>query len=96
MQVKTKRSICENLKQLFMKFDFFGREMDSAHNYANLKLFKSLFGTILSILFFGTLLNYTVYKFDNMRKFDDTNIMMSQQENFFSDEFIVKGTKGSF
>ena len=96
MQEKNKRSICEVLKQFIMKFDLFGREMDSAHNYANIKLFKNIFGTVLSIIFLGLLLNYTVYKFDNMRRFNDTNILTSQQENFYSDDFIVKGEKGSF
>ena len=49
--------------------------MDSEYNYANIKLFKSLFGTILSIIFVGLLLNYTVYKLENMRTVNDTNIM---------------------
>ena len=77
MQVKAKKnkSVYEVLKEMFKNLDFLGSEMDSQHNYANIKLFKSIFGTILSIIFVGLLLNYTIYKLENMRTVNDTNIM---------------------
>ena len=96
MQGKKKKSFCKILKHLTRKLDLFGRDMDSAYNIEGIKLFKTLFGTFLSIIFLGMLVNYTIYKFDNMRQFNDTNITTSQQENFYSDEFIVRGAKGSF
>ena len=67
-KVKKNKSACEVLKGSFKRFDLFGSEMDSDHNYANIQLFKSLFGTILTIIFLGLILNYTVYKFENMRR----------------------------
>ena len=91
MQGKNKRSTCKLLKDFITKFDLFGRDMDSIYQIEGIKLFKSLFGTFLSIFFVGILLNYKIYKFNNMRQYNDTNITTSQQENFFSDEFIMKG-----
>ena len=96
MQGKKKKSFCKILKHLTRKLDLFGRDMDSAYNIEGIKLFKTLFGTFLSIIFLGMLVNYTIYKFDNMRQFNDTNITTSQQENFYSDDHIVRGAKGAF
>ena len=48
------------LDKVVLSFDIFGRDMDSQH--IGIKLFKTYFGTILSMLFMGMLLNYTIYK----------------------------------
>ena len=50
----------------------------------------------MSIMFLGVLLNYAVYKYDSMRRFDDTKVITSLEEHFYSDDFRVKGTKGAF
>ena len=47
-------------------------------------------------MFLGVLLNYAVYKYDSMRRFNDTNITTSLEEHFYKDDFIVKGAKGAF
>ena len=71
--------------------------MDAGHNYANDSIsFKTIFGASLSIIYIGVLLNYLVYKYDSMIKFTDTNILQSVEEHYFPDDYIVKGTKGSF
>ena len=79
MKVKVKKntSVCKTMQKLLEKLDLFGRNMDSEHNYANKKLFKSLFGTVLSIIFVGLVLNYAFYKFENMIEVTDTNITTS-------------------
>ena len=70
--------------------------MDSAYNIEGIKLFKSLFGTVLSIIFLAVLLNYTVYKFNSMKDFNDTNLFTSHQENYFAEDAILKGGRDSF
>ena len=79
------------------KFDILGGALDHEHNYANESIpFRTLFGAVISIIYIGVLLNYLVYKYDSMIKFNDTNISQSVEEHYFSDDYIVKGTKGSF
>ena len=96
-QQKKKRPICEVLKKLLKKFDILGGGMDDAHNYANERIpFRNLFGTVLTIIYIGVLLNYLVYKYDSMLRFNDTNITQSMQEHFFPDNFKVKGAKEGF
>ena len=79
-----------------IKLDLFGRDMDSVYNIEGIKLFKSLFGTVLSIIFLAVLLNYTVYKFESMKEYNDTNLFTSNQENYYSEDSILKGAKESF
>ena len=93
---KQKRSCCQKVKEVLLKLDLFGRDMDSAYNIEGIKLFKSLFGTVLSIIFLAVLLNYTVYKFNSMKDFNDTNLFTSHQENYFAEDTILKGGKDSF
>ena len=69
-----RRSACQVLFDVIVKFDIFGRDMDSQHNFANIKLFKTVLGALLSVLFLGTLAVYSVYKFNNMTLYNDTNI----------------------
>ena len=77
MQGKKKKTVCQVLKKIVLSFDIFGRDMDSQYDIDGIKLFKTFFGTILSILFLGILINYTIYKFESMMLFNDTNITTS-------------------
>ena len=61
-----------------------------------IKIYRSILGTILSMIFFVVLAMYTVFKFESLLKYNDTNIMLSQQENYFSEEDIFKGGENNF
>ena len=78
MQGKKKKTVCQVLKKVVLSFDLFGRDMDSQYDIDGIKLFKTFFGTFLSILFLGILILYTIYKFESMRLFNDTNITTSE------------------
>ena len=84
MKAKSK-SFPTHLSDIIVKFDVFGRALDDQHNFANIKLFKTLFGTFLSITFIGILATYTAYKFDNMQRYNDTNIQQSVQQSYYTD-----------
>ena len=76
--MKAKRkSVTSHLKDVVVKFDVFGRALDEQHNFANIKLFKTIFGALLSVSFIVILATYTWYKFDNMKRYNDTNIQQS-------------------
>lgn len=61
-----------------------------------IKIYRSILGAILSMIFFIVLAMYTVFKFESLLKYNDTNIMLSQQENYFSEEDIFKGGENNF
>ena len=84
-----KKSITSHLKSVIVKFDVFGRALDEKHNHTHIKLFKTIFGALLSVSFIVILATYTVYKFDNMRRYNDTNIQQSIQENYYTDRHPV-------
>ena len=94
-----RKSFCKVLVKFLVKFDLFGRDLDSQHNFANIKLFKTLFGALLSVLFLSTLTMYSIFKFKTMLLFNDTNINQSVQEYFYSSDpsvFNITAKKGSF
>ena len=80
------------LRDIVLKFDLFGQILDEEHR-DGLKIYRSLFGTALSIFFFTILILYTVFKYQSMNKYNDTNIMISYQENFYTDRDILQGGK---
>ena len=61
-----------------------------------IKIYRSILGSTLSIIFFVVLAMYTLFKFESLLKYNDTNIMLSSQENYFSEEDIFKGGKDKF
>ena len=59
-------------------------------------MFKTIFGAILSVSFIVILATYTLYKFDNMKRYNYTNIQLSIQENYYTDRHPVKAKKNHF
>ena len=50
--------------------------MNNNHN-DGIKIYRTVLGATLSIIFFVVLAMYTVFKFESLLKYNDTNIMLS-------------------
>ena len=64
MVQKKKRTNCDKLKDLIARFDIFGADMDALYNVEAIKLFKTVFGAVLTVIFLSILINYTIYKYE--------------------------------
>ena len=58
-----------------------------------LKLYRSVFGAVITIALVCLLMLYTVYKYNALIHYNDTNIMSSVYENYYTDENVFKGGK---
>ena len=69
-------------------FDQFSQEFQlSLHS--NRRSIATFFGTFLSCLTFVTLIMFMVLKYSVMVGYDDTNIMFSDREYFYSDDVVL-------
>ena len=59
------------------EFDMFGSEMDAQFAIDDIHLYKSFLGTFLTVIFLTVMGLYTIYKYEVMRMYNDTNVMTS-------------------
>ena len=74
----------------------FGSEMDAQFQIDDIHLYKSIFGTVLTVFFITLMGLYTIYKYQIMVSYNDTNVMTSLEENYFDYDYAIKGQKGNF
>ena len=51
---------------------------------------------MLTVLFVVTMGLYTAYKYQIMEHYNDTNVMISVDENFFDQDYTMEARKGNF
>ena len=87
LQVKKRIGICTKLKNAITEFDMFGGEMDAQFQIDDIHLYKSILGTVLTVVFITLMGLYTIYKYQIMVSYNDTNVMTSLQENYFDYDY---------
>ena len=92
---KRARSPCSQIRDIAVRLDLFGYVLDKKQ-IDGLKLYRSIFGTLLTLVFLTILVGYTVYKYNSMRLYNDTNIMTSVYESYYSDDFVFTAGKHAF
>ena len=65
-------------------------------NNDGVRIYRNLFGTFVSVSFVLIMLLYTSEKFRSLYQYNDTSILISTQEGYFTDEYVLKGGKGNF
>ena len=66
----------QRLYHTVTKLDLFGHHMDNNHN-DGIKIYRSIFGSIISVIFVVILTLYTGFKYDTLVNFNDTTILIS-------------------
>ena len=66
------------IHDIAIKFDLFGYILDKKQ-VDGLKLYRSVFGTLITLIFLAVLIFYTIFKYNALRFYNDTNIMTSVQ-----------------
>ena len=93
---KKPRSCCSQIHDITIKFDLFGSLLDRDQIVDGLRLYRSIFGTLITIAFFTVLITYSIFKYNAMKLYNDTNIMNSVYESYYDDDYIFKGGKNKF
>ena len=94
--VRKRTRLATKFRNTITEFDLFGKEMDDQFQIDDIHLYKSILGTLLTVFFISLMGLYTIYKYQIMVTYNDTNVMTSLQENFFSYEYNMKGEKDNF
>ena len=87
MKEKRAKSFCSLLYDIAIKFDFFGYLLDK-RRLDGLSLYRSLVGTLASLTFFVVLMLYASYTYNSMRLYNDTNVMTSNYENYYTEDDV--------
>ena len=76
-----------------MGYDSFGEtfKMKLSQGQASL---PSIMGTVLSFIYFGLVLGYTVLKFDILTNRKDVDITMSVKDTYYNDSYPFGGDQG--
>ena len=61
-----------------------------------IKIYRSCIGAIISVIFVLVLTLYTSFKYQTLTKYNDTSILISQQEGHYTDKDVFAGGKGGF
>ena len=83
------------MHSIVTKFDIFGADLDNNHNNG-IKIYRSILGAILSVFFIVVLATYSAFKYNCLLMYNDSNIMISTQENYYTDHDIFIGGANSF
>ena len=94
-QAKKPKTGCDKLYDTIVKVDLFGSAMN-AENNDGVRIYRNLFGALVSVAFVVIMVLYTGAKVLAMSKYDDTSILISTQEGYYTDKEIFKGGRGSF
>ena len=95
MKEYSAKSPCAKLREITVKFDLFGFMLDKKQ-LDGLSLYKSILGTLVTLIFLTILLLYSIYTYNSMRLYNDTNIMISTYENYFDDDYVFTARKNGF
>ena len=86
------RTCCSKIHDITIKFDLFGNLIDKKYT-DGLRLHRSVFGSLITLTFFTILILFAIYKYIGLKDYNDTNIMNSIYESYYSDDDIFKGGK---
>ena len=92
---KKPRTDCQKLHDTIIKIDLFGSIMDKENN-DGVRIYRSIFGAFISVAFVVVLALYTGEKFYTLMKYNDTSILISSQEGYYTAKDVFKGGKGKF
>ena len=93
---KKRSKIGTIFKNAITDLDMFGTEMDAQFQIDDIHLYKSFLGTLLTVLFVVTMGMYTIYKYQIMKHYNDTSVMISVDENYFDQNYTMQARKGNF
>ena len=68
---------CSLLYRAVIRMDLFGYILEKKHT-DGLKLYRSLVGTVMSVTLLIVMMLYTMYKYNAMLRYNDTNLMVSE------------------
>ena len=68
----------------------------NAENNDGVRIYRNLFGAFVSVAFVVVMLLYTGEKFYALSKYNDTSILISTQEGFFTDKVSFPAGRGKF
>ena len=95
MNRQRKKGHCPLLYKSVIRLDLFGYILEKKTE-DGLKLYKSLVGSLMSVTLLVVMMLYTVYKYNAMLRYNDTNLMVSEQTGAYTDKDIFKGGKENF
>ena len=95
MNRQKKKGSCNILYRTIIRLDLFGYILEKKHT-DGLKLYRSLMGSVMSVTLLIVMMLYTVYKYNAMLRYNDTNLMVSEQTGAYTDKDVFKGGKDHF
>ena len=84
-----------SFKKVAQSIDIFGMPFDFRIHHAHTK-YKTVCGCILTFAMLLPILPFAAYKYSVMRSYGDSNILITEQQNFFEEDYVLSFQKQNF